>query len=109
VAKRVPEAGWLVQKIPAPPLVRMLIQYLPTLVGREPAVPKVVLDQLRKGITVRDQVAHEGARAVESETLKGTLTAVRDLLWLLDYYGGQTWALAHLSSATRDAFGAPRS
>jgi hypothetical protein len=101
-AQLVPAATWLVENVPSPPLVRMLIEYLPLLprVNTEPALvppPDSVLKALRKGVTIRNSAAHVGARRLDPDDVDEVLNAVHDLLCLFDYYAGQGWALEHLS------------
>jgi hypothetical protein len=50
-------------------------------------------------------MVHGNPEHVESDNLKDLLTAVRDVLWLCDYYRGFEWAIDHLSTETRKALG----
>jgi hypothetical protein len=106
VVDLVPKAQWLVEKAPAPPLVGMLREYLPLLPVRRrirdgvPPPPDSILNTLRKGVQLRNRVAHAGASPPGSDTVEEVLEAVRDVLWLLDYYCGFEWALNNLSRQT---------
>jgi len=74
-----------------PPLVSMLTDYLPLLPvrarihGSLPFAPKTMTDAFKKGVQLRNKTAHAG-EGVRSDTLKEILTAVHDLLYLLDVY-----------------------
>lgn len=52
-------------------------------------------------MTLRNQVAHANAQPLKSETIESVLLAVRDVLWLMDFYRGHTWAWEHLRDSTR--------
>lgn len=109
VGTLVPDARWLVDNIPSPPLVRMLRDYLPllpakcTIRGRVLPPPTAIIDLLEKGVNLRNRAAHAGAATFDYETLEEVLLAVRDLLWILDYYRGFHWALDHVSQEVRKA------
>jgi hypothetical protein len=100
VGNLVPDARWLVHEAPTPPIIAMIENYLPTLNDRAGATisgsvlppPRETLDVLKKGVFLRNRVAHVGAAAPSVDTLDQILAAVADLLWLLDYYQGFTWA-----------------
>lgn len=102
VSKLVPEAAWLAENVPSPPLVRMLLDYVPQLprIHTDPPLvppPRSILDTLRKGVRMRNSAAHVGARDLNSDDVEAVIGAVQDLLWLFDYYAGHRWALEHLS------------
>lgn len=109
VADLVPNAGWLVEEAPTPPVVRMLKLYLPKLPvrlsigGRVLSPPTPILDELEKAIHARNKVTHAGGEPLAGESLVRKLRAVEDVLWLLDYYAGREWALRHLRRETRVA------
>jgi hypothetical protein len=104
----VPQAEWLALHAPTPPLVQMLTEYLPHLPVRQhidgtfPFVPMGILEALRKGVNLRNKTAHAG-ESVKFDTLKEILLAVRDLLYLLDFYAGHAWALEVISHEMLEA------
>ncbi len=106
VADLVPHAEWLAMHAPSPPLERMLAEYLPLLPVRQHIkdcpifVPKEIFDTLKKGVNLRNKTAHAGEK-VKADTLTEILLAVRDLLYLLDLYAGQAWALEAISHGTQ--------
>jgi hypothetical protein len=108
VTALVPTTEWLIENSPSPPLVTMLKDYLPQLPTRKSFAGKVlpppkdeILDVLTKGVQLRNKVTHTGAAEPKFETLKEVLLAVRDLLWLLDYYRGFDWALDNVRPDVR--------
>jgi len=106
VADLVPDARWIVEHAPSPPLVEMLRDYLPTLpvrsqlLGGTVAVPDAALRELRNMVGVRNRLSHSGTGIPRRDTLESWLLTVRDVLWLLDYYRGFTWALDHVRPET---------
>lgn len=107
VGELVPQAQWLVEHLPSPPLVKMVEEYLPlspakARIGTEVlAPPKELIENLKKGVNLRNSLVHVGSANLSKTTLKQVLTAVSDLLWLLDYYRGFTWALDHVTEEAR--------
>ncbi len=87
--------------VPSPPLVKMLQEYLPQLPvrckiqGKVLPPPDEILNTLRKAVTLRNRVAHASGMALKYDTVEEILLAVRDVLWLLDYYRGMKWAYDH--------------
>lgn len=95
----------------------MLTNYLPQLPAKQKiggkvlAPPSALRTVLDSGIQTRNTIAH---RPVAGESLSteldttavvNLLDAVSDILWLLDYYCGQKWALDYLSENTGAALG----
>lgn len=99
--------SWLVENLPSPPVTRLLNEYLPqlpavnTIKGKVHPPPKKIIDLIKKGVTIRNQIAHIGGKAPSDETLDQILEAIRDVIWLLDYYCGQVWAYEFISKETR--------
>jgi hypothetical protein len=108
----VPQAEWLAMNLLTPPLVKMLREYVPKLpvrcrIGDQvKAPPESVMALLKKGSDIRNGLAHAGAAAPPIHDVEEILDAVRDLLWLLDYYAGYEWALGFVRSSTRKELGA---
>jgi hypothetical protein len=107
----VPEAEWLAFNSPSPPIEKILRNYLPLLPTKQsfnhaaPFIPKNVLKLLREAVEYRNQTTHAGKTKdpISADTLKHTLIAVRDLLYILDVYAGHEWALNKLSIPTIEA------
>ena len=109
IATLVPGAEWLAINVPSPPVTKILQEYLPTLrghcsfAGKIKAPPNEVLDSLKKGVIIRNQLVHAGSRSPSDDTVEEILEAVHDVLWLMDYYCGFEWALRFLREETRKA------
>jgi hypothetical protein len=110
VSVLVPEAGWLVEEVQSPPLYKMLTEYLPHppvklgLTGKTLVPPEDLLHEIKTGIKLRNQVAHQGNASVTSEKLDRILKAVSDLLWILDFYQGHKWAICYVQQAVLGAW-----
>ena len=95
VARIVPDAAWLVQELPAPPLERMVSKYLPTLPSRAPGyatippVSRAIVSVLRGAVEDRNRLVHGREVSVTREGLGALLDTVSTLLKFLDFHGGQ--------------------
>jgi hypothetical protein len=113
IGQLAPSAQWLITNLPSPPVKRLLAEYLPSLEtpvmieGKVLAPPKVVLDLIDRAVAARNRVAHAAGETIGHDTLEEMLIAIRDVLWMLDFYGGATWAVSHVSSLTRTGLGLP--
>lgn len=113
VEKLLPDSAWLMEKMPSPPVTKMLAEFMPTL----PAVltfdgtvhppPKYARKLIADAVEERNRVAHTGAAGIDAKALASTLECFRDLLYLFDYYAGHAWAAGHLSSGFRTALSPP--
>jgi hypothetical protein len=108
ISTLVPDAEWLVTNLQSPPLLKMLVEYLPTLPGKcdfngniKPP-PKHVIDDLKDGVSIRNSLVHAGADPTAAK-VASILCSVRDVLWMVDYYCGSEWALDYLRLETRSA------
>lgn len=106
----VPDAAWLVENMPSPPLVPLLTEYLPQLPARYQINGKVlpppdrVLKALKKGVFLRNKIAHTGAE-VEDAVCDEVLASVWDVLWLCDFYSGHEWAIRMVAPRTKEELG----
>ena len=104
MADLVPDARWLIQNVPAPPLKKMLTEYLPLLPtrgylqGRHIRLPAGMLAVLKKGVSIRNTIVHKEPKDVAQKTLGDVLESVRELLYILDACRGQDWALARINN-----------
>ncbi len=102
----VPDAQWLADNVPSPRLKKLLTAYLPTLPavnkinGNVVAPSKNVMEALEKGVTLRNEIVHLGKQSPQLESVESILLAIRDLLWLIDYYCGHEWALNYIREET---------
>jgi hypothetical protein len=92
-----PERAWLIQEIASPPIVKLIREYLPLLTDRRTrdgrVIPKSVTRIIQDAVERRNLVAHRGAPAPDASELEEVLTAVADLLYLLDWLSGESWAI----------------
>jgi len=108
-----PAAQWLIAMSPSPPLRRLLGEYLPSLEapgaidGKVLPPPKAVLDLIDRAVSIRSRTAHAAGEEIPRDSLDEMLTAIRDVLWMLDLYGGASWAAPHISASTQAALGLP--
>lgn len=104
-----PSLTWLVENLQSPPLDKMLRDYmcqLParcTFDGRVRRLPKRLINLIRKGVESRNRLVHGRGTTISKDDLRETLHAVSDLLYLLDYYRGEEWALERISPAVLSA------
>jgi hypothetical protein len=102
----VPNAQWLVEEASTPPLVKMMTKYLPTLPAKNNfegtvlAPPKNIYKAIDEGVQFRNKVVHVGRQAPRYEDIEKILLAVKDFLWLIDYYCGHSWSLQHIRKKT---------
>jgi hypothetical protein len=108
IAACVPAATWLAEHVPSPPVVQILVEYLPTLdppVGGSPMVqldPEGdVIKTLKIAVTKRNELAHRGVE-MSHDRLRKTLRAIRNVLWMLDVARGYAWAEDYLAPLDHD-------
>jgi hypothetical protein len=98
VGNLVPDAKWLADNVPSPPLVTMLKDYVPILPtkfrlnGVKPKVPDKLIDTLKKAVLLRNHVVHGKAPKISRESLREIIEAIHDCLYLFDCYNGHRWA-----------------
>lgn len=97
VSRALPDTAWLLE-LPSPPLVEMLHRFPWEQIklrinGKVPAVPDVIIDELKKAITLRNKIVHSGIATLNPETLDSVLDTVSDFLYFLDmlHGNGRTW------------------
>lgn len=107
IGKLVPDAEWLANNVPTPPLDRMLSTYLPLLPAKLKIEGRVlkpsarIRNAIKKGIEVRNRTVHVGSEPPKGEFLEELLLSIRDLLYLLDFYCGFQWALEYIRDEVR--------
>jgi len=108
ISALVPDAQWMIENAPSPPLVEMLRSYLPHLAakfkvdGAALAPPEGILETLRNGVSIRNKIVHVKPPRLTYETLEEVLLAVHDVLWILDYYVGFEWAWNQVRTETQE-------
>jgi hypothetical protein len=105
-----PDAAWILESLPSPPLVKMLKDLFPwsklkvQVKGQDLTPPDSVTTTLEKAVLLRNDIVHGRAKKLDRRTVVSVITAVRDLLYFLDVAQGQEWALYHLSAEARKHF-----
>jgi hypothetical protein len=104
IASLVPEAEWLIKEIQSPNIHRLLSEYVPGLQVRvrwsgkvPPKLPKWLLDSLKKGVKLRNDVVHGKTTTIEEDTLREILETVNDIVYHCDLLNGHVWAYRRLS------------
>lgn len=101
-----PEAQWLAENVPSPPIPKMLSNLLPQLPaklkieGKILSPPKPIMKLLDTAMQKRNETTHKGNLPPKAEELEEMLLAIRDTLYLLDYYCGVSWALNNIRKET---------
>ena len=83
----------------------MFKKYLPDLPVKNrfeiaPFIPAELLKELEKGIARRNKIAHAG-HDVSRNVVDKILRAIRDVIYLLDFYSGHDWAVDRISHHTQ--------
>ena len=92
----------MIENLPSPPILSLYRDYLPLLVGQSGNEEEVilpseqVLENLRKGVTIRNRIIHLGDPAPDYDTVEKILTSVVDLLWIIDSNSENEWAMHHI-------------
>jgi hypothetical protein len=110
IGEIVPQAEWLVMNLPTPPIVTMIVKYLPTLEGYDDKYepPKNVIKSLGEAVSRRNTLVHVGTKSADRilatrDEAQDSLNASSDMLWLFDVYRGHRWALNYLTPETQKA------
>lgn len=102
VSDLMPDASWLLENVQSPPLVLMIRDYLEKLPARrtiDGAVarpPRSVIRAIQEAVRVRNGLVHGSKIELDPDALSEMMMAIRDLLYLLDYYRGDEWALRYV-------------
>jgi hypothetical protein len=103
-----PDVSWIVNEVEqAPPVVDLLIQELPhlpaikTINGNVLSPPDDIMTEIKNGIASRNMIVHRGLNPLSETSLVEKLSAIRDVLWLIDYYCGHEWAYNFMRHSTR--------
>ena len=87
-------AKWLMENVPSPPLVKMLKEYIPTLIPKDaPKIPKNLINHsLHDAIAARNKIVHSGLYKTDYDQTKSMVYDMGRILAYLDYYIGCDWA-----------------
>lgn len=104
-----PERAWLLSEVVAPPLVKIVREYLAILTdarthdGR--VIPKAITSTLQRGVERRNEIVHRGLDAPDEKELEELLEAVNDFLYALDWLAGHKWAFGRMRTQTQNEWG----
>ncbi len=102
-----PNSSWLIENLQSPSVLRLLTEYIPELPTKKKIkkkvfpLPKKITDLIKKGVTIRNKIAHLGGESPSNKSLKQILESIRDVIWSLEYYCGHKWAYDFISEETR--------
>lgn len=121
ISMLIPGTAWLLDEMPSPPVFKILRDYIPTLPVRnrvrgQVLIPKSLRTCIQKGIAARNKIIHVGEIPEDAKDLQKyrqdlrgetyyLLFAVKDVIWLLDYYQGRDWALNYVRKGTLESMG----
>ena len=106
IMNKVPKIKWFVDNIPSPPVVKILIQYLPELFPNEKRFYEAkkedrLIKTIADAVYIRNKMVHKGNHPLSTEKVSEIIDAVQELLWICDYYSGYHWAELHLNAMRR--------
>ena len=110
IGELAPDARWLAQNVPSPPIHKIAKDYIPSLkvkarvMGKTVRMPKKLLKKLQEAVELRNRVVHAGEPAPRQEELRGILDAMEDVVWVCGLYAGHTWAWDHVSFDTQSTW-----
>ena len=79
-------------------MIREWLEKIPPRNGKIKRPPKEWIDRIRKAVELRNKLVHGAPIGVSVSDFDLYLNAIRDFIYLLDYYRGQEWAIERLSS-----------
>jgi hypothetical protein len=105
ISKIIPDAKWLVEHVITPPICDILSKYLPNLqslnqIKSKCVIPKSLIKTTRELVEKRNKLVHVGTIIPDKKELEEKLKDIKDLLLLLDYYGGFEFSLSHVRKET---------
>jgi len=98
ISKIVPDAKWLMEKSPAPPIDKILRQYIPLLhknkSGKINFWKKLnpEINKVEKLIVIRNKIAHTGKLPEITKPVQNYIELVSDFLYIIDVLDGHEWA-----------------
>lgn len=106
IVNKVPKIKWFVDNIQSPPVVKILIQYLPELFQDEkqfykPKKEDRLIKTIEYAVNIRNEIVHKGEGPPSTEKVSEIIDAVQELLWICDYYSGYRWAELHINAMKR--------
>lgn len=106
--------SWLAVEMPSPPMDKLLGGYLPRLTPKrvaqgkpDEAIPRKLRKIIEEASKRRNKIVHSNELPPSVEETVATINAVHDLLYLLDWFSGQDWAIQWVSPEWRKAYDLP--
>ena len=105
-----PEVQWLIKHRSSPPALQLFNTYLHEIapriaIPRVARLPKQLYQELESGLTLRNRVVHSTTEIDDHEFPRRFPALVRDLLYLMDAYAGDSWAIDMIRPNTRGQLG----
>lgn len=106
IVQHIPNSKWLVQNIQNPPIYNILIEYIPMLPIKNKRnnklllPPKAFISKLKIWVKLRNDLTHLGKDQLKGDELSNMLLSVKDILHIIDFNCGYSWALAHIRPET---------
>lgn len=102
ISKLNSDSSWLVENLPSPDVRKLINEYIPTLIHTTNSqgvfpLPESLDKMIKKGVTTRNNIVHLGRQAPSMESTDAILSAVQDVIWILDYCCGHSWAFNYIS------------
>jgi hypothetical protein len=110
IGNLLPDAQWLLDEIPSPPIGMISRKFLPTLhvrarfQGKSVRPPNKLLNKIDEAIKCRNGLVHAGKSPPKSDELEPMLRAIYDFLCVCDVYTGSGWAHKYISPETQNAW-----
>lgn len=99
-----PESSWLIENIQSPPVLAILQNYIPTLRVKYKVQGQVrfapedkTFEQLKKCLSIRNNIVHGRKQEVDKHDLFDYLRTIKNVLYWLDFYAGNKWAINNTS------------
>jgi hypothetical protein len=108
--KLFPDTAWILENLQSPSLSKMLDLFpwdkLKLQINGEPiSVPDSIKSELKKAVTLRNEIVHGSVSGLTSDTTESVLFSVRDLLYFLDALTySNRWAFNFVSPEARKHF-----
>jgi hypothetical protein len=105
-----PDARWLAENMPSPPIFKILKEYVPKLKVKARSnqlplrPPNKLINRLTEAVEFRNKVVHAGETPPNPDKLLEIIAAMEDVVWICVMYSGHAWAGHHISHDTISAW-----
>ncbi len=109
IVKIVPDSVWMVENSPSPSVQKMITEMIKTLPiqnkvdGEIRSISPAVMKELQKWILVRNTLMHKGTGFPKTFDIKAILLTIKSIIYLMDYYGGEKWAISYVNKKILDS------